>query len=614
MHHVSRRAVVAGLAALPFAARAAVPGGCPAALSNLDSVADQLLKLSPETAVYNGDPSALNGGPAARRLDDYSPAGEAALRSAVRTLRTRLAATECPAEGQGRLWRDTGNAVLANAARSADIPWGHLRPLWFSAHEPYVVSQVAGPHIESANAMQAQQSVATVADAAAYVEKLASFAPAFAGVVETMRADAALGVVPPAILMAKAAAGIDAFLAPAPAANPLVATFARRMADAGLAAEVRDRMTAAATLAVRDRVYPAYRVLREQVAALAARGKTDDGVWSQPRGDELYAANVASLGDTARTPDEIHALGLAEVARISAEMDAGLRRQGYATGSVGDRMNALADEPRFRFADSDAGRAALLDYVRGLIRKAEAAYPRFLPTATIPKQTLEVRRVPVYSQDGAPGGYYDGPSLDGTRPGIYWINLRDMKSVARYRLPTLSFHEGVPGHHTQGAVALGGGEAPLLNKLASFNAYAEGWALYAERLMSELGLYADDPFGDLGRLQDELFRAVRLVVDTGLHHKRWSREKAIAYFRETTGVAATRVTAEVERYMAWPAQALGYKLGQLRILELRAAAQATLGSRFDIRGFHDALLRAGPAPLAVASAAVDRWTAAAAHA
>jgi uncharacterized protein (DUF885 family) len=206
-----------------------------------------------------------------------------------------------------------------------------------------------------------------------------------------------------------------------------------------------------------------------------------------------------------------------------------------------------------------------------------------------------VKRVPIATQESAAGGFYDGPSLDGTRPGTYWINLRDMSAVPRFRLPTLSYHEGVPGHHTQGSIAAALGEAPLLVRIASFNAYAEGWALYGERLMAELGFYQDDPLADLGRLQDELFRAVRLVVDTGLHHKRWTREAAIRTMQDITGVAESRVTAEVERYMAWPGQALGYKLGQLRLLDFRTRYLAKKGKTE--RDFHGAVLGGGAMPL-----------------
>jgi uncharacterized protein (DUF885 family) len=279
-----------------------------------------------------------------------------------------------------------------------------------------------------------------------------------------------------------------------------------------------------------------------------------------------------------------------------------LAKQGMTQGSIGDRMAALAKDPKNLFADSDAGRDALLDYVRSKVQAAEARYGEILPADLIPRQALVVKRVPVATQDGAPGGFYDGPSLDGVRPGTYWINLRDMAAVPRFRMPTLSYHEGVPGHHTQGAIAAALGEAPLLIRIASFNAYQEGWALYAERLMAERGAYEGDPLGDLGRLQDELFRAVRLVVDTGLHHKRWTREQAIRTMRDVTGVPESRVTSEIERYMAWPGQALGYKIGQLRLLSLRQRFMEKKGKTADIRGFHATVLGQGAMPLDIVEA------------
>jgi uncharacterized protein (DUF885 family) len=333
---------------------------------------------------------------------------------------------------------------------------------------------------------------------------------------------------------------------------------------------------------------------------MIAQGHEEAGIWAQPMGEEFYAANVIALGDTGKSPDEIHAIGLEEVKRISAEMNALLGARGLNQGSIGGRMLALAKDPANLFPDSNAGRGALLDYVRVKVRWAEAHYPELLPKGMIPHQSLTVKRVPIATQDSAPGGFYDGPSLDGTRPGIYWINLRDMAAVARFRLPTLSFHEGVPGHHTQGSVAAALESAPLLVRIASFNAYQEGWALYCERLMAEMGAYEGDPLGNLGRLQDELFRAVRLVVDTGMHHKRWTREAAIAWMLDATGVASSRVTAEVERYMAWPGQALGYKLGQLELLAMRDAYRARHGGvAADLRGFHGAVLGGGAMPLRI---------------
>jgi len=227
----------------------------------------------------------------------------------------------------------------------------------------------------------------------------------------------------------------------------------------------------------------------------------------------------------------------------------------------------------------------------------EARQHSFLPKAMIPSQHLEIRAVPEATQDSAPGGYYDGPSLDGSRPGIYWINLRDMQGIQRFAMPTLSYHEGVPGHHTQGATLLALPQAPLMLRIASFNAYQEGWGLYAERLASELGLYARDPAGDVGRLADDLFRCVRLVVDTGMHQLRWTRQQAIDYMQANSGSPMSEIVAEIERYMAWPGQALGYKLGQLRILELRDKYRARMGKRYDLKQFHARVLGNGAMPM-----------------
>ncbi len=597
---ITRRTAVSALAVTPFTPAFAKSSRLLAAAGNpLDRLADGVLAVLPETATYNGVPASLNGGPLARRMDDYSPAGEGAIRAAYSRARQKLKGL-MPAGSEGdKLSRAVVAATLDNGLRSASIAYGRINPFHFAGHVPYVVNQLAGPHIDGLNVMMEQQSLQTPHAVDAWIEKLASFPKAFAGVIEKMRADRAAGCVPPRILLEKTLPVIDAFLAGRAEDQPLIRALADRMAAAGLAGQTREAAVRRATLALERQARPAFAALRAEVSALLPVGRPDAeaGLWAQPEGSALYAANVRALGDTRMSPEEVHRLGLEEVARITAQMNELLAKQGLTQGSIGARMSKLAYDPANQFADSDAGRAELLDYVRAKVGMAEGLYSQFLPEALIPRQALVVKRVPVATQNGAPGGFYDGPSLDGTRPGTYWINLRDMAAVARFRLPTLSFHEGVPGHHTQGAVAGMLGEAPLLVRIASFNAYQEGWALYAEQLMAELGAYADDPLGDLGRLQDELFRAVRLVVDTGLHHKRWSREQAIQTMQDLTGIAATRVTAEVERYMAWPGQALGYKLGQLRLLELRQAFLKRNGPQADLRQFHAIVLEAGPMPL-----------------
>lgn len=598
----SRRQTLAATALLPaaplWAKKRTPPALLPPPVDPFTPMADKLLALLPETATYNGTPGALAGGPLARRMDDYSPAGEAKIRAAYADAKAKVAAMRVEGE-RAQLQRKVVEATLENGTRSAVVPYGKINPFHFAGHVPYIVTQIYGPHIDGINIMMEQQSLQTPVAVDAWIEKLDAFPQAFGGVAEKIRADRAAGAVPPRILMEKTLPVLDAFLSGPAAKHPLIRALDEGMAKAGLAQRTRQLAMRRAMTALQRRARPAMARLRAEIAGLVPDGRTEAGLWAQPQGDQLYAANVRALGDTNLPPDQIHEIGVSEVGRITAQMNSLLGQQGMSDGSIGARMAALARDPKNQFADSDAGREALLEYVRQKVRDAEALYSKFLPESLIPKQALVVKRVPVATQDGAPGGFYDGPSLDGTRPGTYWINLRDMAAVVRFRLPTLSYHEGVPGHHTQGSVATAYGEAPLMIRIASFNAYQEGWGLYAERLMADMGAYADDPLGDLGRLQDELFRAVRLVVDTGIHHKRWTREQAIRTMQDITGIAEVRVIAEVERYMAWPGQALGYKLGQLRLLEMREGYLAKRGKGADLREFHGTVLEAGAMPLAL---------------
>ena len=569
----------------------------PPTVGPLETMTEKLLVRFPESAVYNGTDGALDGGPLARALDDYSPAGEAATRQELIDSRELLKRIRLTAESPLAKNLPLISAILENGTRSAGIAYGKINPFNFSGHVPYVASPLTGPHVDGVNWMMEQQSLASAKAVNAWIEKLDGFGTGIDGVIAKIRADAAIGCTPPRALIEKTIPILDSFLAGKAQDQAMIAALTARMDEAKFSNRMRQTARRRAIAAFQRRARPAFAKLRDEFQQMLASARTDAGVWALPEGEAFYAANVRALGDTPLSPEQIHQTGLDEVKRISAEMEALLGTRGLTQGSIGGRMLALARDPANQFPDSDAGREALLDYVRERVRGAEARYPDLLPQELIPRQALLVKRVPVATQESAPGGYYDGPSLDGSRPGTYWINLRDMAAVAKFRLPTLSYHEGVPGHHTQGSIATAMGEVPLLVKLASFNAYSEGWALYSERLMAELGAYADDPLGNLGRLQDELFRAVRLVVDTGMHHKRWSREEAIRWMLDATGVAESRVIAEIERYMAWPAQALGYKLGQLRILDMRERMRAKAGRRFDIRQFHAGVLGGGAMPL-----------------
>lgn len=598
MFEFDRREILAALALTATAPALARPRKLPPPIVGpLETITEDILAHFPESAVYNGTPGALDGGPLARTLDDYSPAGETAARASLQSARDVLARIRVTADSELGRHLPLINAILENATRSASISYGKINPFNFSGHVPYVVSPLTGPQVDGINWMMEQQSLASAAAVDAWIAKLDGFGAGIAGVIEKIRADAAIGCTPPAALIEKTIPILDSVLKGRASQQPLIRALQLRTEAAALSMRLRQVAARRAITVLERRVRPAVRKLRAELLSMLPHARTDAGVWALPDGAAYYAANVRTLGDTSLSPDEIHQIGLDEVARVSAEMNRLLGTRGMAEGSIGAWMAALAKDPANQFANSDAGREELLAYVRGKVREAEARYAELLPGALIPRQSLLVKRVPVATQASAPGGYYDGPSLDGTRPGTYWINLRDMSAVARFRLPTLSYHEGVPGHHTQGSIAAALGEVPTLIKIASFNAYAEGWALYAERLMAELGAYRDDPLGDLGRLQDELFRAVRLVVDTGLHHKRWTREAAIAWMLNATGVAESRVTAEIERYMAWPGQALGYKLGQLRLLSSRDRMKAKSGKHFDIRNFHAGVLGGGAMPL-----------------
>ncbi|RYD94660.1 MAG: DUF885 domain-containing protein, partial [Sphingomonadales bacterium] len=572
------------------------PGPCPI-VTPVDAITMRLLDHTPEIATYGGGPGSMGGGPLARRMDDYSPEGEEAWRTALGEAGVAIERIDCSGDPLGALRLRISAAVIENGTRSAAIGYGRPNPLWFSGHEPYIVNQLSGPVVNTPNVMMAQQPVSTPVEVDAWLEKLDGFAPGFDGVMAKMKSDQALGCVPPRVLLEKTLAVLENFLAGPADRHPMVVALRERMATAGLDARIRASAEQRAITAIEKRARPAYAKLRGQIRDMLPDGREEAGVWAQPDGEALYAANVRSIGDSPLPPEQIHKIGLDQVKLVGSRLEARLRQLGLRKGTLRQRLDALAAEPRQRFPDSAEGRREILAYLRTLVAGMEARQASFLPRAMIPNQRLEIRAVPEATQDSAPGGYYDGPSLDGSRPGIYWINLRDVEGVHRYTLPTLSYHEGVPGHHTQGATLLALPQAPLLLRIASFNAYQEGWALYAERLASDLGVYAENPAGDIGRLADDLFRCVRLVVDTGMHQLKWSREQAITYMQNHSGTPMSETVAEIERYMAWPGQALGYKLGQLRLLAMRTRMMKQMGKRFDIKQFHALVLGNGAMPM-----------------
>jgi uncharacterized protein (DUF885 family) len=351
-------------------------------------------------------------------------------------------------------------------------------------------------------------------------------------------------------------------------------------------------------------VYPAYRRLIGYFERLQPQVTEDYGVWKLPDGNSYYDHLIRSHTTTALNAEQVHNIGLAEVARIEKEIDGVLRSQGLSEGSIAGRIARLNADSRLQYSNDDPGRVACIaDYQRYINEIVRGLGTDF---AAAPRLNIRVERVPQFKEKTAPAAYADTGSLDGSRPGVFYVNLRDMRDIHKYQMRTLAYHEAVPGHQLQGVIAQRLAGVPTFRKILPFSAYDEGWAVYAERLGWEMG-FENDPLDNLGRLQAEMFRAVRLVVDTGIHRKHWTRSQAIDYMLEKTGMARGGVVSEVERYFVLPGQALAYKIGMLRIMELRTRAQAQLGPAFDIRQFHGIVLGSGAMPLGILEKQVDAW-------
>ena len=431
-----------------------------------------------------------------------------------------------------------------------------------------------------------------------YLQRLNALPTKIDQLLESLRVREQKQIQPPRFVVEKVLKEMTDFIAQPVAENILASSFKTRAATIKeLTDAERADFQTRVEVTVTKVIYPAYQKLIDYFNGLLPKTTTDDGVWKMPDGDAFYAYALRMSTTTTLQPQEVHDLGLHEITRIETEIRAILDANGYAGRPIGEAMVALGKDPRFLFSDDDQSRAeALAEYTRLITQATERSQPLFL---TVPRAKIEVRRVPEFKQATAPGAYYEGAAMDGTRPGVFYANLRDMNDISKWSMPTLAYHEGIPGHHWQGSTALELKGLPQFRKLIPFTAYGEGWALYAEWLAKEAGWYQGDPFGDLGRLQAELFRAVRLVVDTGIHAKRWPREQAITYMRDKTGLGEKEVTAEIERYIVMPGQACAYKVGMLKLQELRTRAQTELGPKFDQREFHDVVLRNGALPLEI---------------
>ena len=470
-----------------------------------------------------------------------------------------------------------------------------------SAQRPYPITQQGGSYFSTPDFLNTSHTIDNAADAEAYLSRLNQFATLLDNDTAEQRAQAARGFLAPKWSIDLALGQMRKLRGVPAEQSSMVDSIAKRTAAKGIAGDWARQ----ASNIVSKSVYPA---LDRQIAAMEALKPTSrpgDGAGRLPNGEAIYAEALRQATTTNFSPTEVHQMGLAQVAEISAEIDKILRSQGYTNGSVGERLNAVGKEQEY--PDTDAGRAELLAYLNNRVEDMYGRLPNAF--ATLPRAPLEIRRVPPEIQDGASNGYYRGAALDNSRPAIYFINLKDLGDWPKYTLPTLCYHEGVPGHHLQISIAQESKDIPLLRKTGGFSAYSEGWALYAEQVADELGVYADDPLGRAGYLQSFLFRATRLVVDTGIHSKGWSREQATDYMVKTTGYARARSQREIERYCTMIGQACSYKVGHTAWMRARDEAKKRLGARFDIKQFHE-VLREGAMPLSILERRIRERTAA----
>lgn len=593
-------AAAAALAGTTWPAFAAIDSRLARAL---DDIAKQALRESPETLSYLGLDSGADAW-ARARLDDRTKTSVARALANIPRFQQLLSQVDRGSlAAHDRLVYDSVAYELANGAAGARFNYGRVDT--FGGGRPYVISQQDGAYQNVPEFLNSVHRVEARADAEAYLSRLAALAVALDQDTEFARQDAAAGVIPPDFVLDTAIGQLKELRAVPVAQSGLVTSLSRRAADLKLPGE----WTARASRIVERAVYPALERQIAVVSAIRSKATPDAGAWKLPEGDAYYRWLLQYSTSTDLSPEAIHQMGLEQGRDLDARMDAVLRSQGMTQGSVGDRLQALTRDPRQLFPNSDAGRAEAVAYVNGKIETLRAMLPRV--SRMTMKADLTVKRVPPEIEAGAPLGYMNFASLDGARPAIYYINLRDMANWPKYTIGSLSAHEGLPGHAWQGAyIAEHRDDVPLISSLMGFNAYTEGWALYSEQLVDELGFYKDDPLGQLGMYQALRFRASRLVTDTGLHAKRWSREKAVDYLTSSTGRARAACISEVDRYCASPGQACGYKVGHTEIVRLRDKAKAALGDRFDIRNYNDAVIRAGAVPLTVLATAVDDYIAA----
>lgn len=561
-----------------------------------EGIAYRLLQHEPMRAtnagVDSGEWAHLRG-----RLEDRSAAGQAAyaqtLKSDLANLNSLYTPQETPAM---RVTREVIRSAYTTALEGFALPYGDVAVgSWRNG--PYPVAQNMGAYIDLPRALDSTHPLKNASDVEAYLARLSQVAAVLDGETGRMQAARAIGVTPPDFMLDKT-----------------IAQLGQTIADTGqsggawvkplLVAELQAATTASRQAAqiAEQQIAPA---LERQLAEMHAARKVatpDAGIGARPHGEAFYDWALKASTTTSLSPEEVHQLGIDTLADIHARMDTGLRALGYTQGNPGQRMLELAKDERFKFAEGDAGRAEIMAFIEERTKWIRAQMPRAF--SRLVEAPMEVKRLPPAEEPGAPTAYASAAARDGSRPGVFWINLHTTDLHRMYDIPTLTHHEAIPGHLWENEYS---NELPLIRTLLNFNAFSEGWALYSEQLADELGAYDDNPAWRLGYLQDQAYRAVRLVVDTGMHAKGWSRDRAVRYFQENVGKGLTESTNEIDRYCAWPGQACGYMVGKLEMLRQRERAKAALGDAYDMRDFHVAVVEGGNVPLDVLAGNVGRF-------
>ena len=469
----------------------------------------------------------------------------------------------------------------------------------------YPLNQIGGIHLNTIEFMNSVHPIRSESEAKAFIKRTDLIKEVYGGLLNHLEKQASNGVFPPEFVYVHVINQLDEFINISNIEHPLYKQFMLKVGELDLNKDKVDYLEEEISRSIDESVTPGFKLLRDFMASTQKNANKNHGIWSQPGGDEYYKLKIRTFTTTDYSPEKIHQMGLNEVKRISSRMREILTSLGYDENkSVGELMNELNEDPDFLYADTPDRKEIVLKDYTDMVNEAIRVMADYFHT--MPKSEVVVKAVPEYSEQNAAGGYYQSPALDGSRPGVFYANLYDIKQTPTYSMRTLAYHEATPGHHHQIAHSLENEELTLYRRFGYYtSAFAEGWALYSEILALEAGL-AENPYDELGILQSELFRANRLVVDTGMHYKRWTREEAMNYMKSVTGMSDTEVRVEIERYIVWPGQALSYKVGMIKILELRERAMKELGDKFNIKDFHSAVLDHGNPPLFIVEEMVEK--------